>query len=450
MVRVTRKVFGDLAIWMMGFGFLIGVVFPFFVFLMGIPSHMVLTPLFFSICISAGILVGGINFFLTKLIIGGRLRLLSSSMRLVQTKLHEAIKTGNINGCTPEECLLEIDSDDEIGESAQAFNHLVEALSSSQKTEAAVREFTKMLTSELDLEALSTQALALLMQQTEADAGAIFIETGGRMVSAASHAIRSPNSIVSSDHIRKALKTKKRQIISLPQNLTLQGVLVDFQPQEIIVNPLVHKQAPLGAIVLASTAAFPEHVLTRMILFRQPLALALNNALDHERLQRLAAIDPLTGLYNRRFGMARLHEEFSRAVRQKMPLGVLMFDIDHFKKVNDTYGHLIGDRILTQMSTLCRSLLREGDIVMRYGGEEFLAILPAASKEDITEIGERIRRIVEETPFDVGEQQIRITVSIGGTAYPGLQIETERDLVKCADEAMYSVKNSGRNYLRVA
>ena len=201
---------------------------------------------------------------------------------------------------------------------------------------------------------------------------------------------------------------------------------------------------------MASTAAFPEHVLTRMILFRQPLALALNNALDHERLQRLAAIDPLTGLYNRRFGMARLHEEFSRAVRQKMPLGVLMFDIDHFKKVNDTYGHLIGDRILTQMSTLCRSLLREGDIVMRYGGEEFLAILPAASKEDITEIGERIRRIVEETPFDVGEQQIRITVSIGGTAYPGLQIETERDLVKCADEAMYSVKNSGRNYLRVA
>ena len=213
---------------------------------------------------------------------------------------------------------------------------------------------------------------------------------------------------------------------------------------------LVHKQVPLGAIVLASATAFPEHVRTRMILFRQPLALALNNALDHERLQRLAAIDPLTGLYNRRFGMARLHEEFSRAVRQKMPLGVLMFDIGHFKKVNDTYGHLIGDRILTQVSTLCRSLLREGDIVMRYGGEEFLAILPAASKEDITEIGERIRRIVEETPFDVGEQQIRITISIGGSAYPGLQIETEGDLVKCADEAMYSVKNSGRNYLRVA
>jgi diguanylate cyclase (GGDEF)-like protein len=187
-----------------------------------------------------------------------------------------------------------------------------------------------------------------------------------------------------------------------------------------------------------------------MVLFRQPLALALNNALDHERLQRLAAIDPLTGLYNRRFGMARLHEEFTRAARQKMPLGVLMFDIDHFKKVNDTYGHLIGDRILTKVSMLCRSVLREGDIVMRYGGEEFLAILPAASKEDVTDIGERIRRIVEETQFDVGEQLTQITISIGGAAYPDLKIATEDDLVMCADEAMYSAKHSGRNCLRVA
>lgn len=238
MLRVTRKVFGDLAIWMMSFGFLIGVIFPFFVFLMGIPAHMVLTAWFFSICITAGILVGGINFFLAKLIIGRRLRLLSSSMRLVQTKLDEAIKTGNIEGCTPEECLLEIDSDDEFGESAQAFNNLVEALSTSQKTEAAVREFTQMLTSELELESLSSQALTLLMQQTEANAGAIFIEIDGKMMTVASHAIRSPNSIVSNDQIREALKTKKRQIIALPQNVTLQGVLVDFQPQEIIVDPL--------------------------------------------------------------------------------------------------------------------------------------------------------------------------------------------------------------------
>ena len=95
-------------------------------------------------------------------------------------------------------------------------------------------------------------------------------------------------------------------------------------------------------------------------------------------------------------------------------------------------------------------MLREGDIVMRYGGEEFLAILPAASKEDVTDIGERIRRIVEETQFDVGEQLTQITISIGGAAYPDLKIETEDDLVIFAYEAMYSAKNSGRNYLRVA
>ena len=450
MVRVTRKIFVDLAIWMMGFGFVIGVIFPFFVYLMGIPSHTVLTPWFFTICISAGILVGGINYFLSKLIIGDRIRLLSGRMRYVQNRLQEATKTGNLEGCTPEECLLEIDSDDELGESAQAFNHLVEALSSSQKNEAAVREFTKMLSSELNLEALSTKALTLLMQKAEANAGAIFLEKNGQMVVATSHAIRSPNSIVSTDHIREALKTKKRQIISFPENVTINGALIDFQPKEIIVDPLIHNQIPLGVIVLASTTVFPEYVRTRLILFSQALALALNNAIDHERLQRLAAIDPLTGLYNRRFGMVRLREEFSRAVRQKMSLGVLMFDIDHFKKVNDTFGHLVGDRVLTQVSTLCRSLVREGDIIMRYGGEEFLAILPSASKKDITEIGERLCRNVEETPFDVGEQLIKITISIGGSAYPDSNIDKECDLVKCADEAMYSVKNSGRNYLCVA
>lgn len=450
MVRVTRKVFGDLAIWMMGFGFTIGVVFPFFTFLMGIPSNMVLTPWFFSICISAGILVGGINFILAKLIIGRRMQILADSMDNVHTKLNDAIKTGNVEACTPEECQLEIDSDDEIGECAEAFNHLIEALSSSQKTEAAIRDFTKMLTSELDLKPLSAQALTFLLQQTESFAGAILIETRGEMIVTASHGIESPDTVITSDHVRKALKTRTTQIISLPKKITINGVLLNFQPHEIIIDPLFHKEESLGAIVLARTTKFPDIVRIKLDLFRQPLELGLNNALAHDKLQRLAAIDPLTGLYNRRFGMKRLREEFARSIRHNSPLGLLIFDIDHFKRVNDNFGHLIGDRILTQMSNLCQSALREGDILMRYGGDEFLAILPGASKEDILEIGERLRRITEEHRFDVGDKLSRITISVGGSAYPDQKIESEKDMVKCADETLYSVKNSGRNYLRVA
>ena len=89
-------------------------------------------------------------------------------------------------------------------------------------------------------------------------------------------------------------------------------------------------------------------------------------------------MDPLTDAYNRRFGLARLREEFSRAVRAENPLGILMLDLDHFKAINDTYGHLVGDRVLRAVATACRRVVREGDILIRYGGEEFLVLLPGA------------------------------------------------------------------------
>lgn len=108
-------------------------------------------------------------------------------------------------------------------------------------------------------------------------------------------------------------------------------------------------------IILASAAGFKDEVRSRLDLFCQGMALALNNALTYDRLQTLAALDPLTGIYNRRFGMTRLHEEFTRAVRTTGPLGVMMFDIDHFKKVNDTYGHLAGDRVLIQVAKIART-----------------------------------------------------------------------------------------------
>ncbi len=123
----------------------------------------------------------------------------------------------------------------------------------------------------------------------------------------------------------------------------------------------------------------------------------------------------------------------------------MMFDIDHFKKVNDTYGHLAGDRVLIQVAKTAREAIREGDILMRYGGEEFLVILPAASKENCRDVAERMRRKVEETSVADGDQVIRVTISIGITSYPELDVAGEQDLVKHADEALYVAKESGRN-----
>ncbi len=443
MIRLTRQVFTDLAIWMIGLGLMMGIAFPFFMLAMGIPSTLVLTPWFFAACMGAGFIVGAANIGLARAVVGRRLRVLADRMRWIETNLREMSRDGG--NCDLVTCSIVVDSEDEIGESAQSFNRLVEALAMSHRTDAAVRSFNEMLTSQLELDLLADQALSQLIQHTGSSGGAILIEADGELRVAAVQGIRSAGTLAQSDHIRRALRAEKRHVVSLPDDVVVEGVLTDFRPREVLVEPVCYKRVPLGVAVLANANPFTAEACARLDLFRQGLALALNNALAHDRLQRLAALDPLTSIYNRRFGMARLHEEFGRAVRQTAPLGVLMFDIDHFKKVNDTYGHLIGDRILLRIAQMARSVTREGDVLIRYGGEEFLAVLPAASREDTRKMGERLRRIVEDSSIADGDQAIRVTVSVGGTAYPELDVENEQVLVKYADQALYSAKESGRN-----
>jgi len=445
MIRLTRKVFTDLAIWMTGLGLVMGVLFPFFTVMMGVPTEYVLTPGFFAATMAAGFIVGGVNIWLARSIVGSRLHILAERMRFVESNLMKISRTGDINNCTPEVCHIPVDSEDEIGESGKAFNYLVEALAASHRNDASVRSFGAMLASQLDLEALVNEALQQLLQHMKADAGAILIATEGQIRIAASRGIRTPDSLKSSDSVRFALQSEKRLCVTLPEDVAVEGVLTDFRPREVIVEPVLYKGVPLGAIILASAAGFADELKSRLDLFGQGMALAMNNALTHDRLQKLAALDPLTGIYNRRFGMARLSEEFSRAVRTTGSLGVMMLDIDHFKKVNDTYGHLAGDRVLIHVAKTVRAALREGDILMRYGGEEFLVILPAASKENSRDVGERMRRMVEETSVADGDQMIRVTISLGTTSYPELEVASEQDLVKRADEALYTAKESGRN-----
>lgn len=445
MIRLPHKVFTDLAIWMIGLGLLMGIIFPFFVIMMGVPTNHVLTPWFFVATMTAGCIVGGANIWLARKVVGGRLRILSNRMRLVETNLRACVQSGDERKCMSEAYNVPVDSEDEIGESGRAFNYLVESLALAHKTDAAVRSFTEMLASHLELDILVSQSLQKLLQHTEASAGAILIATEGEMKIVSSHGIRTPDSLCNSDHVRRAIQTGTRVIVALPEDVAVEGILTDFRPREVLVDPVIYKGVPLGAIILASAKRFKDDAKSRLDLFGNGMALAFNNALTHDRLQKLAALDSLTSIYNRRFGMARLGEEFSRAIRANSPLGVMMFDIDHFKEVNDTYGHLTGDRVLVQVAKTAKLALRKGDILMRYGGEEFLAIFPAASKENALALGERLRRMVEDTSVLDGDQIICVTISIGVTSYPELEVTDEQDLVKRADEALYKAKETGRN-----
>ena len=132
-------------------------------------------------------------------------------------------------------------------------------------------------------------------------------------------------------------------------------------------------------------------------------------------------------------------------MRSSSLLGILIFDIDHFKAVNDTYGHFVGDRVLKSICAVARSALRQGDILFRYGGEEFVAVLPAASAEDLRIIAERLRKRIEDNALSEDSKLVRVTVSIGGAAYPNQNVDNMDLLIQLADEALFKAKDSGRN-----
>ena len=161
-------------------------------------------------------------------------------------------------------------------------------------------------------------------------------------------------------------------------------------------------------------------------------------------LEKLAITDFLTKLYNRRYFMQRSDEECKRASRSHQPLTLLMLDIDHFKKVNDTYGHEAGDLALQHVAEILRSSLREIDILGRMGGEEFAVLMPNTTLEDAVLLAERIRLSITNTVFDTSAQALTLTVSIGAEIFTA-EMSGIDELLRNADVALYRAKNSGRN-----
>ena len=165
-------------------------------------------------------------------------------------------------------------------------------------------------------------------------------------------------------------------------------------------------------------------------------------------LEKLSVTDTLTQLSNRRYFMQRVLEEINRESRNNQPLCLLMLDLDEFKKINDTYGHAIGDLVLQQVAKVLRSNVREIDILGRIGGEEFAVLLPNTLLQDAVILAERMRQSIENAPIDISIQPVRITISIGAAEYHD-EMSSMSDLLRNADQAMYLAKYSGRNCVRI-
>jgi diguanylate cyclase (GGDEF)-like protein len=180
----------------------------------------------------------------------------------------------------------------------------------------------------------------------------------------------------------------------------------------------------------------------------EPGGIALDNAIHVQRAEALSVTDDLTQLYNSRYLTQVLRRETKRASRSGRPLSLLFIDLDGFKAINDTYGHLYGSRALVEAGELIRQCARETDVVARFGGDEFALVLPDTGSEGAAAVGERIRDRVNAHAFLQG-LDIHLTVSVGVATLPDVAASAD-GLVQAADEAMYHVKEHGKNGIYIA
>ncbi|MBU1863066.1 MAG: diguanylate cyclase [Candidatus Omnitrophica bacterium] len=167
---------------------------------------------------------------------------------------------------------------------------------------------------------------------------------------------------------------------------------------------------------------------------------------SEKKMETIAVTDSLTGLYNRRFLYQRFGEEIERARRNATALSCMMIDIDFFKKINDTYGHDVGDFVLKKLADILRTNVRGYDAIVRFGGEEFMVLFPGTTPEQAVEIGKKIRKEVEGCEFKKEEIQLNTSISIGVFGCVGTEVFNDVEkYIKCADEALYAAKNAGRN-----
>lgn len=261
-------------------------------------------------------------------------------------------------------------------------------------------------------------------------------------------ALRTRQAVVIKDALKDPLMTKVKKIIE-PLGI-----------RSIMVIPIIFRDEVIGTLFLRTSRkshTFSEREVKLCERIAHASANALNNAFLFEKvktekaeLKKLSITDFLTGVYNVRYFYHRLTEEFSRAQRYETDLSCIMFDIDYFKKVNDTYGHRIGDMVLREFAMLIKALVRQSDVLARYGGEEFILLLPHTNKENAVSEAERLSSAVRKHKFKGLTHKEHITISIGIASYPDKRIKTQDSLINYADDALLKAKQRGRDCIALS
>ena len=437
--RPTGRAFDDLTIYSAVVGTGIGLMFPAVLTAMGMDHDVAHAGSVRMACIVAGLVVAAVNVALARLVVGIRLMDLSSAMTTTRRALQSSIGTGAPELCAGTGCHLPADSGDELGRVAGDYNALVDAVVHAHQLQRAITEMTAAVASQLDVETLCRTALSELRARTGVAVAAVAVDTEiGRQVVSSGHVPATTSLTALADAALAspgAVERRRGAVIAAD----------GWQPTMLRAHGRV-----LGVLLLPDEAGTSDPARERMVeVLVTGLSVALSNALAHQRLNRLASVDELTGLANRRTGLAMLTDRLAEASRGDTRFAVAIIDVDHFKAVNDGHGHQVGDLLLTHLAQVCREGLRAGDLLMRYGGEEFVAVLPGSDGDHALAAMERMRTAVARTPLllaDGNEVAVRVSIGVAARCSGSHDtIDPAGCLLRRADAALYGAKRTGRD-----
>ncbi len=318
-----------------------------------------------------------------------------------------------------------------------------------------LREAGLTLSSKLDFKQISALILDLLKRVIPYDIGAFLTVDGGELRLAA---IKRPADLrnligetypMAGSRLCQMAVQRKRPLIS--SITSPDDILLPMRPDQNVHSflgvPVVFRDHVTGLIALYNFGirAFTEDGARVAELFASQVAIALDNSRRVEQMEKQAERDELTGLYNRRGFALQGEKEVGRARRYQRPLALILFDIDHFKNVNDLYGHLIGDHVLRVLTERVTRTTRATDFVCRYGGEEFIVLMPEANREEGLAMAERLRQEISGMTIVTDVGTLSLTVSLGVAALRPEEEENLEGLIARADRAMYQAKAAGRN-----
>lgn len=325
-----------------------------------------------------------------------------------------------------------------------------------------LQEISRKIGKILDIQQLMSTTLELLSTVLRADRGVVLLRDpySGRLEAVANrfYDVNQPSEVTPTEMAFSgtvvAHCAESREIIMIEDALKdqrskeAQSVMMSTI-RSVLCIPLIHAKGLSGVIYL-DTLRRPGCFNDGQLEFLESLALQVSTALENAALYTQAVTDDLTGLFNRKFTMARLKEELSRSERHGQPCSLVMADLDHFKEVNDRFGHLAGDRYLKEVAQVIKKQARIADVVGRFGGEEFLLLLPETDQEGALELAERIRQHVADISLEYASNGIQVTVSLGVFCYggePGVSVD---DVLQRTDEALYEAKSRGRNRVQLS